>query len=1328
MNPLIQRPWKLLVVFCLVLAQLLQGIPSVGAVESVRLDPFRATDAIVTGEAPAQSIVGLVANESYRETTADAEGKFSFELTRAVGSSVRLVTVGANDLVREQYYSASVGQLPPPVYIGKNEHHAYFYSQGYNISALVDGEVFTGTDVLRVPIRDQAIYRVYSSSSNLKSETVEFELSTPADTPFELFESPTERSWLYGRSLPGLSVELAFIEDGTDSSIGIARADVQADGIFQVAFPESKFLKFIGKSGRYIYTVNGIVQEEHSFTYEPTRPETLPHILPVHPANGMIGGWRPDGAAVSYRTDQSSLRQNCYGSRPDMFLCSINNFYKDTPSKVYLTIGSDEYEIPVDALTLNVNEPKALDRFVTGQTAPHAFVRINNGTLFVGDRADEAGNFSVTVPPIAHNGALSVEAKLGAPYFSMQTKEIQLTDERPLPEPAYQLTDQEMKVTLSRQKTTTPSASLLLERKNGSFQNFEMTLSENGSESFVYTLPGDVFADGDQFTINIEDGTDAHVSLSDTVVGKSVIFGPVTNEDRTINGKTGPGLIVYQMEGEQVTSAEDGTFSLPFRPMTGSETIEVRNQEGTQRYRHTVQVKDVTAPILESVERTNWETVILAMSEPSSSLTYRTLDALGGLLQEGTLPGSTWQRAYEIRDLQNYAEVRFVEVEATDREGNTATTKMGVSRVGAEVTHHGALYEGGRTLSFDGAQLGDVVVVERDGKRMEQTVEQRDDLFYFNLETPLEVDETLTYWMKGDADNAKSVTVSKRNVTWNLFDQSVQTISTYHPFNADEQRVELWVKDDMGQERLLEVDDVLYHSTLTYRLAHPYISTQQFIFRVKDREGRITYESVKRFEEEVFSVTWDDYISMLRADIGQGTTLQLSHEGEIVRTEQADAQGSIQMSVQSLPLIPGQVWTFTLIGSDGIKSSYDIPVQSEMREQVKEIEVPTLSTQELKGVVQRGYRVSVRSNKGITTIHPDFNGEFTVPASKLGAGVVQLNLLSTSKGMSRPIYLPRIVTLDRIATKGDLRTKGKVVPYLDGAEMTLVAGDETYQQKVTEDGLFNISHEPLPLNPVSLHVTNARGDSFKLNKPEMLNRFTDLAVATFTTSSTVLYALAPAGTFVQAVVNDRIVSTDIASDASRIELNMPRLPVGTSIELRYWKTGYRGAKQTIQTMGTLPLMSMRATTFRSDVIRGVGTFDATVTAYVGSKRIGEPTLIGDSGAFSISIPPQSVGTEITLVEEKPAHITRTQTIRVLDLIRVMSVSPIRTTQTVAYGMGQPGATVQAFVGSKAISRPERVTSFSTYRVDIPKLKAGTPVTIKMSHPDYLERTMTVRVK
>lgn len=61
------------------------------------------------------------------------------------------------------------------------------------------------------------------------------------------------------------------------------------------------------------------------------------------------------------------------------------------------------------------------------------------------------------------------------------------------------------------------------------------------------------------------------------------------------------------------------------------------------------------------------------------------------------------------------------------------------------------------------------------------------------------------------------------------------------------------------------------------------------------------------------------------------------------------------------------------------------------------------------------------------------------------------------------------------------------------------------------------------------------------------------------------------------------------------------------------------------------------------------------------------------------------------------------------------------------GKGNKGATVQAFVGTKAISKTAKVDSRGNYKFVIPRQKSGVTVTVKMKQSGYQDLKKTTKV-
>ena len=86
-----------------------------------------------------------------------------------------------------------------------------------------------------------------------------------------------------------------------------------------------------------------------------------------------------------------------------------------------------------------------------------------------------------------------------------------------------------------------------------------------------------------------------------------------------------------------------------------------------------------------------------------------------------------------------------------------------------------------------------------------------------------------------------------------------------------------------------------------------------------------------------------------------------------------------------------------------------------------------------------------------------------------------------------------------------------------------------------------------------------------------------------------------------------------------------------------------------------------------------------------------------------------------------------RTITVQGTFKTLTINVIDNTHTILTGKGQVGATVQAYVGSKAVSKRVTVNAKGTYKLIVPKQKGGAVIKVLMTKAYYLsmEKKTTV---
>ena len=147
----------------------------------------------------------------------------------------------------------------------------------------------------------------------------------------------------------------------------------------------------------------------------------------------------------------------------------------------------------------------------------------------------------------------------------------------------------------------------------------------------------------------------------------------------------------------------------------------------------------------------------------------------------------------------------------------------------------------------------------------------------------------------------------------------------------------------------------------------------------------------------------------------------------------------------------------------------------------------------------------------------------------------------------------------------------------------------------------------------------------------------------------------------------------------------------------------------------------------STTIRGKGSKGAYVIAYVGKKKIGE-SKVNSGGEYSIKIPKQKVGTNITIKTSKQNYCDVSLNKKVSSSqFNTFTVNSIKSSSTKITGKGLKGATVRAYIGKKQIGK-STVKSNNTYSIRIPKQKKGKKVTVKISTSGYTTKAKSVTVK
>lgn len=154
--------------------------------------------------------------------------------------------------------------------------------------------------------------------------------------------------------------------------------------------------------------------------------------------------------------------------------------------------------------------------------------------------------------------------------------------------------------------------------------------------------------------------------------------------------------------------------------------------------------------------------------------------------------------------------------------------------------------------------------------------------------------------------------------------------------------------------------------------------------------------------------------------------------------------------------------------------------------------------------------------------------------------------------------------------------------------------------------------------------------------------------------------------------------------------------------------------------------SISTLTNKSTKVTGKAEKGSTVSITYNGRTY--TTKASTAGTYSYSLKTTKAGTTVTVrAKDAAGNLSTTASSKVLNTFATFTVNTVKSNTTSVTGKGNRAATVQAFVGTKSISKTAKVDSKGNYKLTIPRQKAGVTVTVKMTQTGYQELKKTTKV-
>ncbi|WP_125317997.1 Ig-like domain-containing protein [Exiguobacterium chiriqhucha] len=141
-----------------------------------------------------------------------------------------------------------------------------------------------------------------------------------------------------------------------------------------------------------------------------------------------------------------------------------------------------------------------------------------------------------------------------------------------------------------------------------------------------------------------------------------------------------------------------------------------------------------------------------------------------------------------------------------------------------------------------------------------------------------------------------------------------------------------------------------------------------------------------------------------------------------------------------------------------------------------------------------------------------------------------------------------------------------------------------------------------------------------------------------------------------------------------------------------------------------------------------GKAEKGATVYITYNGRTYTTKASSVGSYRYNVKTTKPGVTVSVrAKDAAGNTSSTTSVKVLNTFRTFSVNSVKSTATTMTGKGNKGASVQAYVGTKLISKTAKVDSKGNYKLTVTRQKPGVVVTVKMTQSGYQEVKKATRV-
>ncbi|MET3685236.1 SpoIID/LytB domain protein [Priestia megaterium] len=465
-----------------------------------------------------------------------------------------------------------------------------------------------------------------------------------------------------------------------------------------------------------------------------------------------------------------------------------------------------------------------------------------------------------------------------------------------------------------------------------------------------------------------------------------------------------------------------------------------------------------------------------------------------------------------------------------------------------------------------------------------------------------------------------------------------------------------------------------------------------------------------------------DQDTMLKGTAEANATVIVKNGSLQLAAGNADAKGNYSISIAKQKA--GSKLSVTAGNTAGVSPAVTVTVQDKTAPVTPKVNAVSNQDTVVTGSTEAGAEVHVKIDKkviGKGNAKSDGTFSITIPKqpastklaviAKDAANNYSSNTFVTVSAAQTKPALPTVNTLTEKSTAVTGTGEKNASIYIKVGGKIIASG------KIDGNGKFSVK---IPAQKAGTEVTavlqNKVGYSpYKIVKVQDTTPPAPPAVDAVTSLSTFISGKTEANAVITIKSGTKVIASGKADSKGQFKVTIPKQTPGVKLAVTAKDAANNYSSNTFVTVSaaqTKPaLPTVNTLTEKSTAVTGTGEKNASIYIKVGGKIIASGKIDGN-GKFSVKIPAQKAGTEVTAVLQNKVGYSPYKIVKVLDTTPPAppAVNAVTSLSTFISGKTEANAVITIKSGTKLIASG-KADSKGQFKVTIPKQKAGVKLAV-----------------